>query len=52
MVKYYYKDEYGRIFPLSKQANKTLNDFEKAKKIVKCYVNEIQKEKAGKNGKN
>ena len=45
MVKYFYRDEEGRIFYLSKEANKVVNDYEKAKKIVKGFLKEKEKGK-------
>lgn len=45
MIKNYYRDSDGRIFFLSKEANKVLNDVKKAMPMVNVMLNEKNKNK-------
>lgn len=38
MIKYYYRDEDGRIFFLTKEANKILNDVKKVTPMVNIMM--------------
>lgn len=51
-MKYYVKDEDNQKLYLNKEANKTLNEFNKVKKIINEIIINQAKKKGGYNGWN